>query len=170
MELCLVRHAIAGERGPAWPDDRLRPLTAEGEAKMRLAALGLRALFVPDVIVSSPLLRAIQTAEILCEAFKIKGLHISDALASGNHEQLFGDVANFRRERVIAVGHEPFMSGAISFALAGSSDALRLICRKGSAALITFQGSPTAGAGTLEWLIQPAALRAAGRTVGGGDR
>ena len=164
MQLCLVRHAIAGERGPAWPDDRLRPLTPEGEAKMREAALGLRLLFVPDAILSSPLLRAIQTAEILCDAFAIKGLHISDALASGDNDALLADVSSARSERVLAVGHEPFMSAAISFALTGSDSALRLTCKKGSAALLSFEGAPEAASASLEWLLQPAALR---RAAGG---
>jgi phosphohistidine phosphatase len=125
-------------------------------------------LFVPEVILSSPLLRAMQTAEILCEAFGIKGLHVSDALASGDHGQLFADVTGKRRERVLAVGHEPFMSGSISFALTGSDDAVRLTCKKGAAALVTFDGAAVGGTGSLEWLIQPAALRLAGG--GGADR
>src|SRR5215471_19083588 len=67
MYLYLVRHAIAFEPDPAqWPDDRDRPLTPEGEKRFRQAALGLREL-VPsvDAVLSSPLVRAWQTAAIL---------------------------------------------------------------------------------------------------------
>ena len=67
MELLLVRHAVAEARDPRrWPDDRDRPLTQQGEARMRRAARGLGRV-VPDVdlLFSSPLARAWQTAEIL---------------------------------------------------------------------------------------------------------
>jgi phosphohistidine phosphatase len=70
MNLLIVRHGIAVDRGdPAYPWDDDRPLTAEGIHKFRIAARGLKALGVhPERIVSSPLVRARQTAEILRDA------------------------------------------------------------------------------------------------------
>ena len=63
MELCLVRHAIAVDRGtPGYEDDSLRPLTSRGRDRMRVAAQGLRSFFTPEAILTSPLLRAKQTA------------------------------------------------------------------------------------------------------------
>ena len=68
LELYLIRHGVAEERGDDWPDDSKRPLTPEGEEEFRLAARGL-ARIVPraDVILSSPALRTWRTAEILSE-------------------------------------------------------------------------------------------------------
>ena len=69
--LYLIRHAIAYERGPKWPDDTKRPLTRVGIAKMRRAATGIVAAGVKvDLVLSSPLVRARQTAEIVAGAFK----------------------------------------------------------------------------------------------------
>src|SRR5947209_13148449 len=71
FELYLVRHGVAEERGEKWPDDTKRPLTADGVERMRKAARGLERLDVQlDVILSSPLVRARQTAEILSSALE----------------------------------------------------------------------------------------------------
>jgi len=129
---------------------------------MRLAARGLRTLFAADTIITSPLLRAVQTAEILCDAYRIKGLHISDALANGDDAALFADVAATRGERVIAVGHEPWISVTLSTCLVGGEGAVHSVYKKGAAALVGFDGPPAAGQGWLEWMLQPAALRAIG--------
>ena len=65
-ELYLIRHGVAEERGEAWPDDAKRPLTQEGMAKLRRAARALERLDVAlDVIVTSPLVRTRQTADII---------------------------------------------------------------------------------------------------------
>ena len=67
-QLYLVRHAIAAERGDKWPDDTKRPLTHKGAARMRQAVEGLRALGVEiDLVLTSPLVRAEQTADILVQ-------------------------------------------------------------------------------------------------------
>ena len=67
--LYLVRHAVAEERGPAWPDDTLRPLTERGQRRFARAATGfVRLEGVPDSILTSPLVRARQTAEIAGES------------------------------------------------------------------------------------------------------
>src|SRR3979411_2836134 len=66
FELYLIRHGIAEERGDTWPDDAKRPLTEEGMASMRKEARGLARLgVILDVVLSSPLVRAKQTAELL---------------------------------------------------------------------------------------------------------
>lgn len=160
MELCLVRHAIAGERGdPRWPDDRLRPLTERGIERMETAAAGLRLLFRPDIILTSPLVRARQTAEILAAALGVRMVEEADALASGDDGLLFDHLAALGCERAIAVGHEPWMSATLANCLAGDGDAFRTDFRKGAAALASFAGAAAAGQGTLEWLLQPSTLR-----------
>ena len=68
-ELYLVRHGLAEERGEAWPDDTKRPLTEEGMSRLRRAAHALARLELPaDVVLTSPLVRTRQTAEILAGA------------------------------------------------------------------------------------------------------
>src|SRR5512138_1330454 len=85
FELYLVRHAIAEERGDAWPDDTKRPLTADGASRMRKAARGLSRMDVTlDVILSSPLVRARQTAEILAASLSPHPSIVNvDSLAPG---------------------------------------------------------------------------------------
>lgn len=160
-QLCLVRHAIAGEADPRhWPDDRLRPLTEEGIAKMREAVRGLAEIFGASAILTSPLVRARQTAEILMEAFDIEDLHLSDALASGDDRQLLADVEALGASKVFAVGHEPHMSRTLSNLLTGDPDCMSSVFKKGAAALVTFPGRLAPGEAYLDWLLQPAALRA----------
>ncbi len=152
MRLCLVRHGIAEERG-TYTDDSLRPLTERGRARMEAAAEGLATLVHPDLILSSPLVRAYETAEILaaCTGAPIENC---DALANGDHESL---VAAAYRETVVAVGHEPHISNFLGWAL--GTRHLPVEIKKGSATLITFDGKAEPGAGTLDWFLPPRALR-----------
>ena len=158
MEICLVRHGIAQDRGSAYPDDDLRPLTEEGLARMREAVAGLRTLFVPDLILTSPLVRARRTAEILATANPGVPIRACDALAHGTLDDLCKALAECGVARVAATGHEPQLSMAVSYLVAGH-DGSRVLMKKGAAALIACQ-APAAGRGELQWLLQPAALRA----------
>ena len=163
MELCLVRHAIAVERGTrGFEDDRLRSLTPEGAKRFRIAARGLATFVAPQVIMTSPLLRARQTAEILMDACAVAKLHFSDALASGDHAALIRDVIELEARSVMLVGHEPHISGLLSYLLTGDETTVNSTFKKGAAALVTCQDEPAAGHCWLDWLIQPAALRRLG--------
>ena len=159
--LCLVRHGIAGEADPRrWPDDSQRPLTSDGVAKMREAARGLAEIFGASAVLSSPLLRARQTAEILMGVFDIEDLHLSDALATGDDRQLIADIETLGISKVFAVGHEPHMSRTLSNLLTGDPNCLSAGFKKGAAALVAFDAEVVPGRGHLEWFLQPAALRA----------
>lgn len=166
MELLIVRHAIAVERGdPAYGNDDERPLTPDGIHKFRAAARGLRDLGVkPDRILTSPLVRARQTAEILRDALASElDLDFSKNLApGGDYAALLHDVVTLHAERVAVVGHEPHLSGFVSYCLVGENPGASVLLKKGAAALVLFDARPAAGAGTLEWLLQPGALRAMG--------
>jgi phosphohistidine phosphatase SixA len=71
VDICLVRHAIAVERGtPGYEDDFARPLTADGRKRMTLAAAGLAKVFGAQMILTSPLVRAAQTADVLHNQFR----------------------------------------------------------------------------------------------------
>ena len=84
IQLYLIRHGIAVDReDPNCPPDTERPLTSKGEKRSRAAARGLRALGVkPNLVLTSPWLRALQTAEVFCEEFDYPSKKIirSDAL------------------------------------------------------------------------------------------
>ena len=163
MDLYLVRHAIAVERGdPAYPWDDDRPLTPEGIHKFRLAARGLEKLEVrPDRILSSPLIRARQTAEILRDAVQphLEIEHTPHLKPDADFGDALGAVAALSAKSIAVVGHEPHMSGFASYLLCGPKHSASLVFRKGAAALIRFPDEAAPGLGFLEWLLQPAALR-----------
>jgi len=163
MELLIVRHAIAVERGdPAFENDDDRPLTPEGIHKFRLAARGLKEVAPKlDRIISSPLVRARQTAEILREVVSPhRKIDFCDYLApSGDHADLVAYLNQLGVESIALVGHEPHLSGFTSYLLAGEECAAALVYKKGGAGLVNFPDTLAAGSGTLEWLIQPGALR-----------
>src|SRR5262245_50296725 len=108
MELYILRHAIAVDRGtPGYEDDRQRPLTPEGRKKMRLIAKGMKALGLEfDLILSSPYLRAKETAEIATEVLRARNkLKFSDDLAvDGDPRTLLKGLLRAPK-RVLLVGH-----------------------------------------------------------------
>jgi phosphohistidine phosphatase len=164
MLLYLVRHAIAGEHDPVrWPDDRERPLTPEGEKKFRQAALGLRAL-VPsvDVILSSPLVRAWQTALILHttnvawpEPQRLDALGLAIAPA----DVVDALLPHASAKSIALVGHEPSMHELASYLLTGDASAVRMILRKGAVACLRCADAPRPASADLEWVLQPRTLR-----------
>ena len=103
MQLLIVRHGIAVERGtPGIPDDD-RPLTPEGEKKFKQAARGIaRALDKPYAILTSPLPRAHRTAELLAEAFGGVTLTSTTALAEGSFEELSSQLGEYPKKALLA--------------------------------------------------------------------
>jgi len=163
MDLYIVRHAIAVDRGsPAFPWDDDRPLTPEGMHKFRLAARGLNRLDVQlDRILSSPLIRARQTAEILRDAISpdLEIEHTPHLKPSSEFADSLASVAALDAKAVAVVGHEPHLSGFASYLLAGPGGSASLMFRKGAVAFIHFPEDVGPGLGILEWLLQPGALR-----------
>ena len=91
----LVRHGLAAEQGPEFPNDDDRPLTSEGVQRMRVQVLGLRALDVRlDRVLTSPLVRAAQTAEILAAGLGCAAPLVTvDALRpGGRYDALLADL------------------------------------------------------------------------------
>ncbi len=158
-----MRHAIAVERGdPAYPNDDDRPLTPEGIHKFRLAARGLSELGMKlERIVTSPLVRTRQTAEILKEvAAKRAELNTAKELrAETPFESTLEAVNRYNNDSIAVVGHEPHLSGFTSFLLVGGGELAAIEFKKGAVARLVFPDRPAAGSATLEWLIQPGALR-----------
>jgi phosphohistidine phosphatase len=161
LELYLIRHGIAEDRGEDWPDDSKRPLTNGGITKLRKEARGLVTLGVAfDQIVTSPLVRTRQTADVLAEVLKSKPpIAASDALApAGTPAAVIQEIARHaRKPRVALVGHEPNM-GELAAQLIGAKAPLEF--KKGGLCRIDFDVLPPKGVGALRWFVTPKMLRA----------
>src|SRR5580765_4775659 len=109
-ELYLIRHGVAEERGDAWPDDARRPLSDDGMSLMKKNARGLARLGVTlDVVLTSPLVRARQTAEIVAAAFDTRPpiVVIESLSTNGSPQAVITDrEAHARRGHIARVGHE----------------------------------------------------------------
>ena len=168
LELYLVRHAVAEERGPKYPNDDLRPLTADGIAKWRKSVEGLRAFdLVLDLVVTSPLTRAQDTAEILAAGLRPRPRVItSDVLApNGKITEIVAAVTTHSRpakgaskgaSRLALVGHEPGL-GELAARLLGARGVVEF--KKGAVCRIDVSRAMPGGPGVLRWFLPPRALR-----------
>lgn len=175
MRLLVVRHAIAMERdeyqaeaGQAGQaDDELRPLTPHGVRKMKKNVQGLvRMVEKPRLLVSSPLTRAMQTAEILRAEWRDLEITVAEELKPGTPPAELSRWLKARHESatksdiIAIVGHEPHLSSTVGWFLSGSP-ATKLILKKGGACLVEFDaGRIEKGKGRLMWLATPSMLRA----------
>jgi phosphohistidine phosphatase len=160
IELYLVRHAIAAERGDEWPDDAKRPLTERGISRFNDVVRGLERLDVSiDEIFTSPLVRARQTADLLATGMKGKAtVKTLDALAPEHAPAtVMTQLARAaKRSRVALVGHEPGL-GELAAHLIGAQRALAF--RKGGIARIDLGSITSRRAGSLIWFLPPKVLR-----------
>ena len=163
MNLYLLRHAIAAERGTSdYGSDAERPLTDEGVAKMRRLARSMKALGLEfEAIVSSPYLRARQTAEVVA---KVLGwgepVLLTPLLApDGDRRELVSWLNRDYGEGkgVMLVGHEPYLSELASVLSAGTTTA-SLDMRKGGLCWLTANGLRYGQCATLRWLLPPKVL------------
>ena len=163
-QLFLVRHGVAEERGPKWPDDTQRPLTTEGIERMRQGVRGLVRMGVElDLVLTSPLVRTRQTAEIVAASFDPRvALFVADSLKpGGTYEAVLADLAPYaRRARIALVGHEPGI-GQLAARLIGSAHAFEF--KKGAVCRIDVDSFPPTGPGTLRWFATPKILRSIGK-------
>lgn len=168
MKLLLIRHALAENRekfARSGADDSERPLTGKGRRRMQAIAHGLAGFLDPPELASlltSPLVRAVQTAEIVQRVFDGPEPEVTDALLpAARSEQLLQALraqAPAADATVAAVGHEPHLSSVASWFLTGRERPL-LLLKKGSATLIELGDDPEPGGGLLLWSIPPRALR-----------
>ena len=164
MDLLIVRHAIAFERSTQrWPDDGKRPLSPRGVLRAHQAAAGLKLLAArPQRVLSSPLLRTRQTAEILTRSARWPKAVECPLLAPGSSpERLLALLAGLRERRIAIVGHQPDLGSLLSACLPGDVASAAFELKKMGAALVEFPGSARGGHGTLLWLAPPRLLRAA---------
>lgn len=165
MQLYLVRHGIAIDRtDPACPPDPARPLTPRGEARTRQVARGLAELGVhPQVMMTSPLLRAVQTGEIFCE---VLGCTVSRLRRTGNllpdskPAALLGELARMKAGKVMCFGHAPNLDIVIA-ASSGRGQTFTQL-KKSAVALLEIDSFDPPRA-LLRWLYNPRILRRLGR-------
>ena len=165
MQLLIVRHGIAEDHETWAPrDDDSRPLTDDGKKKMKEAAKGLHSL-VPrlDVLASSPLTRAMQTAMILAKLYDKGEPQRVDALAPGQHPSALAAWLRSQatRKTVAVVGHEPSLGTIISWLAAGVEQSF-VELGKGGACLLDLGERIDAGEAMIEWVLRPSHLRALG--------
>jgi phosphohistidine phosphatase len=167
MYLLFIRHAIAAQlggqvtRNEARDEarDENRPLTTQGERRFRLVARALvRLLPRPKAILTSPLLRARQTAELAAEAWGNPTPVVVPALLDGDWPGIRRTLADYGDQDAVAlIGHEDWMS-ALTARLLGSKSRKAFGYRKGGVALIELD-NPETCRGTLHWFIPPRVFR-----------
>lgn len=176
MQLYLMRHGIADPReDPACPLDPERALTAGGRKRTRSAAAGLRALGVhPTRVLTSPYLRARQTAEIVADVLGLASaqIHSTAALLPGaDPAALFAELADAAGDAdVLCSGHAPHLDLALGLAVSsigavGSAEQeLTRLKKAGVACLLMGSWQPPRG--LISWVATPAMLRAVGGESG----
>lgn len=167
MEIYVVRHGIAIDReDPKCPPDPERYLTEEGIEKTKRVAAGVEALGAsPDLLLSSPYVRAIETAEIFAAALDYlkQKIRRTDLLLPGAEPTLFFRelVKDKQTSTVFIFGHAPQLDDLIATAL-GSKHHLTSLKKAGVALLELKRVSPPSG--QLIWLAPPKLLRRAGKS------
>jgi len=160
-ELYVVRHGIAVPHGtPGVPEDE-RPLTRKGEERMRMIGRGLAAIGLEvDGIVSSPLPRALRTAQIVArELDRVNRLETSDVLAASSEAMTIRDWLRGRTdERLMIVGHNPAFSELVGLLVLGETGRLPLELKKGGIAALS-ASEPSLPLYRIDWIASPRLLR-----------
>jgi phosphohistidine phosphatase len=163
MDLLIVRHAIAFDRDRhRWHDDADRPLSPAGMRRARKAAAGLKKITQrPQRLLSSPLVRARQTAQILTE---VAGWPAAEEVFElSPDEPALAVLALLGEDRsgvTAVVGHQPGLGHLLAACLLGGGGALAIEMKKNAVACVSFRGRPRAGQAALAWLATPRMLRA----------
>lgn len=159
IHLYLVRHGIAEDGKPGQPDD-FRGLTAEGRDRFRRAAKAFARLGEPlDFLFTSPLVRAVQTAELLAVALGKDDVQVLPELAPPvPAAELFAELGKLVKDgqSVAVVGHDPQMSAAVTLAAGlNPQEAMRLEFRKGAIVRIDVKALPKTQPATPRWWMRP---------------
>jgi phosphohistidine phosphatase len=163
MNLFLLRHAKAAELEEAQVNhDRDRPLTEEGKAKMRLVAQGMKALELAfDAILTSPCLRAKQTAEITAKALGLESrVEGCPPLAPAGDPAQLVEIIRTRHNKahsILLVGHEPNLSELVSKLTTGNLH-LALDFKKASLVKLSVSVLKPGRCAVLDWFLAPGQL------------
>ncbi len=141
LDLFLIRHARADERGPAYPDDTKRPLVTKGHTQSKVLANLLHKNKIKfDHLFSSPYTRAAQTAEPLASRLKQgKYIHYLDALTHDRYPELLAELKEWihpEDKSIALVGHEPYLSELCSLLLTGHTTGIRIDFKKSAFACL----------------------------------
>ena len=166
MRLLVIRHGVAGDRDEfafTGRPDAERPLTKEGRVKMKRAAAGIR-LIVDELtlIATSPLVRAVQTAELVAAAFGgMEPVVVDELSEERSPDDLLPWLRSLEPDTSVAVvGHNPHLGFLVGWLLTGRHENFMEI-KKGAALMLEFQDldPPTPGTATLLWSVPPGHLR-----------
>lgn len=170
MELFFLRHGIAIEGDdPGVQQDEERFLTPKGIKRVRQAANGLRALGVSfDAILTSPVLRARQTAEIVAAKLKLESAlqEMMDLRPESTVDHLlFGLSRLTAQQNLLIVGHEPLLTQTVARLLTGEKDnGLKLTLKKAGLCHVEIDQLPTTEPATLHSWLTPKQLRQLGKS------
>ena len=167
FQLYVMRHGIAAPRGAReFPDDYKRPLTDDGRKTMKAIAKGLARLDLRvDSVITSPLVRAAETAEIVAKGLDpAVPVEASDELRPGGSLQaLMAHLGKYAdRRSVLIVGHEPDLSDAVA-KLVGAGRQTNFRFKKGGCCRIDFDDFPPHPPARLVWWITPAVMKKIGK-------
>jgi phosphohistidine phosphatase len=166
MRVLLIRHAIAEDRdhfAQSNPDDNMRPLLPKGRKKMRTAVKGMLTLIPQlNLIVSSPLIRALETATLVHEHYHEAQFIQLNALAPGqNAQEVTVWLQKQNKDATIAlIGHEPDLGQLATWLLAGNNVEPFVGFKKGAMMLLEFPYKVGAARAQLCWMLSSAHLRA----------
>lgn len=170
MQLFFLRHGIAIERGdPGVQNDEERSLTPKGIKRVRQAANGLRVLGVSlDAILTSPVLRARQTAEIVAAKLKLESAlqELMDLRPESTVDHLlFGLSRLAAQQNLLIIGHEPLLTQTVARLLTGEKDSgLKLTLKKAGLCQVEIDQLPPTKTGTLHCWLTPKQLRQMGKS------
>jgi phosphohistidine phosphatase len=166
MECVLLRHGIAVERDEWEGTDGDRPLTERGAKRVAQAAAGLNRLDVQPIhVLSSPLVRAIETAKIVHSVLGVRSAIeiVDELLPDAPPTRLLSILRKCSPESlVLFIGHEPHLGMAASVLLSGRVSA-SFPLKKAGACLIELSIPAKPGQGVLRWWLTPGQLRAMGK-------
>lgn len=163
MKLLLVRHGRPADRAAfasTGHGDDLRPLSAEGRRVMRRVAKGLAALLpLVDVLATSPLARAVETAALIAKELEgVQPIELAALSPGGEESAILRWLARQPAQgTVVLVGHEPAIGRLASRLLAGRGQFVRL--KHGGACLLRFASKAQTRGATLTWLLTPRQFR-----------
>ncbi len=155
MRLYLIRHAWAGDPDASlWPDDSRRPLTTDGRKRFRRVAEALVERGVhPQIIASSPYVRARETADLLAKSLPQKPplVELSALEPESNVAEALAWTVGRNESQIAWVGHMPGMALLLA-SLVGAAEG-NVEFKKGACAAVDFDAQPTLGGGQLSWFI-----------------
>lgn len=159
-DIYVIRHGIADDASAYQGNDRERRLTKKGRERVNSVAKYLEYRHIRfDTVISSPLVRARETAEILNAACsRTRTLVISDLLLpDGSYDELIAFLNKLPDGQIAVVGHEPFLSGFVSYCLSRSSIPF-VRMKKAGVAYMSCRDPIVAGDCVLAWLMGPAQM------------